>query len=145
MRSDRYMMSSYIMTSNAPEVATSTAEFKLLGSTPVHTDCFSAPPPDSLTLEVVSQWHCSLPELQLDYVRVIQRAHVDTLLCAVFLVEWQSLMPEFYSQRQGRGKSTQATKTTRSDLLYSQSIVCPQLRFGSDCIARVRCLYLQAP
>ena len=73
------------MKSNASEVAMSTTEFELLAPTPVHTDRFSATPPDKVILEIACQWRCSLPGLELDDLRTIHRAHVDTLLCAVFL------------------------------------------------------------
>ena len=77
------------MKSNASEVTMSTAEFQLLAANLAHADCFSDIPPGKGALG-----HCSLPWLGLKDIHIMQRAHVGTLLYAIFLVvKPQCLLP----------------------------------------------------
>lgn len=94
-----YITLSYIVMSNAPDVAMDTAKFELFAANPAHADRFDTAPHVKGSLKKSYQWHCSLPWLGLEYRRTLQREHVSTLLYTVFLVvEPQPALPRSYSQ-----------------------------------------------
>ena len=66
------------------------------------------------------QWRCSLPWLELEDARTMQRSHVDTLLHTVFLVgKLQSSLPWFIaSNLVGRTRSSPKHRRKRSPWSY---------------------------
>ena len=60
--------------------------FELLFPNPAHADCFGTTPLDKGFLEKDCQRRCSLPWLELEDARTMQRSFADTLLYTVFLL-----------------------------------------------------------
>lgn len=65
---------------NAPQVAMGIAVIELLATNPADTDFFCITLPDKGALEKACQWCCSLPYLELEDIRPMQRSYnVDAL------------------------------------------------------------------